>query len=210
MSTNYFQTTQSQSDHSPYILKHSKNISPTLADNLFRKKLYETPKKDIPALIDFHYQKCEEPSEFADHVIELLEVALDENEDIKFLKSLSFWGDPEKAKRYKRRTAYALEYLRKINEPNLNDANVIRFPFNGEKVVLADLFRQLIELELPGGQRAIPLNKKDMARCLIGISENFKNNKLETVYEYFKNNRSKMAKGNRPKKYRIKISIEEV
>jgi DNA-directed RNA polymerase subunit F len=30
-------------------------------------------------------------------VIELLEVALDENENIKYLKSLSFWGDPEKA-----------------------------------------------------------------------------------------------------------------
>ena len=97
-----------------------------------------------------------------------------------------------------------------MNDPNLNEANVIRLPFNGDKVVLADLFRQLIELELPDGQRAIPLNKKDMARCLIGISENFKNNKLETVYEYFKNNRSKVAKGNRPKKYRIKVLIEEV
>jgi len=206
----YFQTTQDLSDQSSHILKHAKTITPTLADNLFRKKLYETPKKDIPALIDFHYQRCDEPTEFADHVIELLEVALDENADIKFLKSLSFWGDPEKAKRYKRRTAYALEYLRKINEPNLNDANVIRFPFNGDKVVLADLFRQLIDLELPDGQRAIPLNKKDMARCLIGISENFKNNKLETVYEYFKNNRSKVSKGNRPKKYRIKVLVEEV
>jgi hypothetical protein len=91
-------------------------------------------------------------------VIELLEVALDENADIKFLKSLSFWGDPEKAKRYKRKTAYALEYLRRINDPNLNEANSIRFPFNGEKVVLADLFRQLIELELPDGQIAIPAN----------------------------------------------------
>jgi hypothetical protein len=47
------------------------------------------------------------------------------------------------------------------------------------KLYLADLFRQLIELELPEWTKAIPLNKKDMARCLIGISENFKNNKLE-------------------------------
>jgi len=210
MPKTYFQTTQDQSDQSSYILKYTKKVTPTLVDNLFRKKLYETPKKDIPTLIDYHYQKCDEPSEFADHVIELLEVALDENEDIKFLKSLSFWGDPEKAKRYKRRTEYALEHLRKMNDPNLNEANVIRFPFNGEKVVLADLFRQLIELELPDGQKAIPLNKKDMARCLIGISENFKNNKLETVYEYFKSNRSKTAKNNRPKKYRIKVLIEEV
>jgi len=206
----YFQTTQDLTDKSLYILKTSKRPTLGLADNLFRRKLYETPKKDIPALIDYHYQRCDEPTEFADHVIELLEVALDENEDIKFLKSLSFWGDPEKAKRYKRRTAYALEYLRRMNDPNLNEANVIRLPFNGDKVVLADLFRQLIELELPDGQRAIPLNKKDMARCLIGISENFKNNKLETVYEYFKNNRSKVSKGNRPKKYRIKVLIEEV
>lgn len=206
----YFQTTQGKSDHSPYILKHSKNVSSTLADNLFRKKLYETPKKDIPALIDYHYQRCDEPTEFADHVIELLEVAMDESKDIKFLKSLSFWGDPEKASKYKRRTKYALAYLKKLNDANLNEANAIRFPFNGEKVVLADLFRQLIELELPSGQRAIPLNKKDMARSLIGISENFKNNKLETVYEYFKSNRSKMAKGNRPKKYRIKVLIEEI
>jgi hypothetical protein len=98
MPTNYFQATQDLLDPSPYILKHSKPAKAVLADNLFRKKLYETPKKDIPALIDFHYQRCDEPTEFADHVIELLEVALDENEDIKFLKSLSFWGDPEKAK----------------------------------------------------------------------------------------------------------------
>jgi hypothetical protein len=206
----YFQTSQDPLEQSSYILKHSKKISPSLADNLFRKKLYETPKKDIPALIDFHYQRCDEPSEFADHAIELLEVALDENEDIKFLKSLSFWGDPEKAKRYKRRTEYALEYLRKLNSPNLNEANAIRFPFSGEKVVLADLFRQLIELELPDGQRAIPLNKKDMARCLIGISESFKNNKLETVYEYFKSKRTKIGRGNCPKKYRIKVMIEEL
>ena len=210
MPTNYFQTTQDPLDQSPYILKHSKSINSRLADNLFRKKLYETSKKDIPALLDFHYRRCDEPSEFADHVIELLEVSLDENEDIKFLKSLSFWGDPEKAKRYKRRTAYALEYLRKLNDKQPNEANIIRFPFNGEKVVLADLFRQLIELELPDGRKAIPLNKKDMARCLIGISEDFKDNKLATTYDYFKNNASKMKRGNRPKKYRIKVCIEEV
>ena len=210
MPTNYFQTTQDPLDQSPYILKHSKSINSRLADNLFRKKLYETSKKDIPALLDFHYRRCDEPSEFADHVIELLEVSLDENEDIKFLKSLSFWGDPEKAKRYKRRTAYALEYLRKLNDKQPNEANIIRFPFNGEKVVLADLFRQLIELELPDGRKAIPLNKKDMARCLIGISDDFKDNKLATTYDYFKNNASKMKRGNRPKKYRIKVCIEEV
>ena len=210
MPTNYFQTTQDPLDQSPFILKHSKSINSRLADNLFRKKLYETSKKDIPALLDFHYRRCDEPSEFADHVIELLEVSLDENEDIKFLKSLSFWGDPEKAKRYKRRTAYALEYLRKLNDKQPNEANIIRFPFNGEKVVLADLFRQLIELELPDGKKAIPLNKKDMARCLIGISEDFKDNKLATTYDYFKNNASKMKRGNRPKKYRIKVLIEEV
>ena len=206
----YFQTTQGLSHQSSHILKHTKAITPTLADNLFRKKLYETPKKDIPALIDYHYQQCDEPSEFADHVIELLEVALDENEDIKYLKSLSFWGDKEKARRYKRRTEYALEYLRKINDPELNEVNAIRFPFNGEKVVLADLFRQLTELELPDGQKAIPLNKKDMARCIIGISESFKGNKLDTTYDYFKNSKSKIGKGNRPKKYRIKVSIEEL
>jgi len=210
MLTIYFQTTNDLLDPNPFILKHSNKITPALSDNLFRKKLYETPKKDIPALIDFHYKRCDEPTEFADHVIELLEVALDENEDVKFLKTLSFWGDPEKAKRYKRRTKYALEYLRKLNDPKLNEANTIRFPFNGEKVVLADLFRQLIELELPDGQKAIPLNKKDMARCLIGISENFKDSKLDTTYDYFKNSKSKMAKGNRPKKYRIKVSIEEL
>ena len=210
MPTNYFQTTQDLSDLNPFILKHSKVPNAVLVDNLFRKKLYETPKKNISKLLRYHYEKCDEPTEFADHVIELLEVALDENEHIKFMKSLSFWGDKEKAKRYKRRTEYALEYLRKMNDPDLNEANAIRFPFNGDKVVLADLFRQLIELKLPDGQRAVPLNKKDMARCLIGISENFKNNKLETVYEYFKNNRSKVSKGNRPKKYRIKVLIEEV
>ena len=86
----YFQTTKDPLDISAYILKRSNSINPTVADNLFRKKLYETPKKDIPALLDYHYQRYDEPSEFADHVIELLEVALDENQDIKFLKSLSF------------------------------------------------------------------------------------------------------------------------
>ena len=206
----YFQTTQNLLDSSPYILKHSNSINLRLADNLFRKKLYETQKKDIPNLLRYHYQRCDEPSEFADHVIELLEVALDENQDIKFLKSLSFWGDPEKAKRYKRRTAYALEYLKKLNDPEPNEANIIRFPFNGEKVVLADLFRQLIELELPGEKKAIPLNKKDMARCLIGISEAFKDNKLTTTYDYFKNNASKMKRGNRPERYRIKVLVEEL
>ena len=85
----YFQTTTDQSNHSTFILKASKKISPSLADNLFRKKLYETPKKDIPGLIDYHYKRCDEPSEFADYVIELLEVALDEVKDIKYFKSLS-------------------------------------------------------------------------------------------------------------------------
>lgn len=210
MPTNYFQTTKDLSDLSPFILKHPRMLNSILADNLFRKKLYETPKKDIPDLLRYHYQRCDEPTEFADHVIELLEVALEENQDVKFLKSLSFWGDPEKAKRYKRRTAYALKYLEKINDPELNEANIIRFPFNGEKVVLADFFRQLIELKLPDGQQAVPLNKMDMARCLNGISEEFKTNKLSTTYDYFKNSASKMDKGNRPKKYRIKISIEEL
>lgn len=206
----YFQATSDRSDQNPYILKYSKRINPSIANNLFRKKLYETPKKDIPALIDYHYKRCDEPTEFADHVIELLEVALDENADIKFLKSLSFWGDPEKAKRYKRRTEYALEYLRKINDPNLNEANAIPFPFNGEKVVLADLFNQLIELELPDGNKAIPLSRKAMARCLNIISETFKGNKVDSTYEYFRSTYRKIQKGNRPKKYRIKVSIEEL
>ena len=149
----YFQTTNDLSDHSPFILKHPKNINSVLADNLFRKKLYETPKYDIPKLIDFHYKRCDEPLVFVDHVIELLEVAMDKNEDIKYLKALSFWGDPEKAERYKRRTTYALEYLRKISDPEPNESNIVRLPFNGEKVVLADLFRQLIELELPDGKK---------------------------------------------------------
>ena len=210
MPTIYFQTTNNLENPSPFVLKNSKKINPVLADNLFRKKLYETPKKDIPALIDYHYKRCDEPSEFADHVIELLEVALDENKDVKFLKSLSFWGDAEKAKRYKRRTLYALEYLRKLNDGELNETNVIRFPFNGEKNVLADLFRQLIELELPEGGRAIPLNKKDMARCLMGISEQFKDSKLSTVYDYFRNSTGRKDKRTCPKKYRIKVSIEEV
>lgn len=210
MPTMYFQTTKDAAHPSPYILKHSQKLSAPLADNLFRKKLYETPKKDIPELINYHYQHCDEPSEFADHVIELLEVALDESKDIKYFKSLSFWGDPEKARKYKRRTKYALDYLKRLNDPEPNEANMIRFPFSGEKVVLADLFRQLIELDLPNGQKAIPLNKKDMARCLIGISEKFKGDKLATTYEYFKSGTSKMQRGNRPKKYRIKVSIEEL
>jgi hypothetical protein len=200
MPTIYFQTTNDLSDPTPYILK----------DNLFRKKLYETPKKDIPDLIDFHYNRSVEPIEFADHVIELLEVAIDKTENIKYFKSLSFWGDPEKAERYKRRTEYALEYLRKLNEPNLNEANAIPFPFNGEKVVLADLFNQLIELELPNGNIAIPLSRKAMARCLNIISETFRGNKVESTYEYFRSTSRKMRKGNRPKKYRIKVSIEEI
>ena len=206
----YFQFTHDPSDPSPYILKPGKNITPVLADNLFRKKLYETPKKDIPELIDFHYRRCEEPSEFADHVIELLEVALDQSTDIKFFKSLSFWGDSEKAKRYKRRTKYALAYLKKISDPKPNESNIIRFPFNVEKVVLSDLFRQLIELELPKGGKAIPLNKKDMARCLISISESFKNSKLNTVYDYFRNTDGRIDKRTCPKKSRIKVSIEEL
>jgi len=210
MPSNYFQTTQDPLGQSPYILKHSKSINSRLADNLFRKKLYETPKKDIPVLIDFHYQRCDEPSEFADHLIELLEVSLDENEDIKFLKSLSFWGDPEKARRYKRRTEYALEYLKKINNPEANEFNTIRFPFNGEKVVLADLFNQLINLELPDGKKAIPLSRKALARCLNSISETFQGNKVDSTYEYFRSTSRKMDRGNRPKRYRIKVSVEEV
>ena len=90
MKVTYFQTTNDLSDPSPFILKHSKVPNSILADTLFRKKLYETPKKDIPNLLRYHYKRCDEPTEFADHVIELLEVALDENEDVKFLKSLSF------------------------------------------------------------------------------------------------------------------------
>ena len=206
----YFQTTQDPLDLSPYILKHANSINLRLADNLFRKKLYETSKKDIPALLDFHYKRCDEPSEFADYVIELLEVALDEVKDVKFLKSLSFWGDPEKAMKYKRRTKYALAYLKKLNDPEPNEANIIRFPFNGEKVVLADIFKQLIELELPDGGKAIPLTSKDMARCLIGISEQFKGNKLSTAYDYFRNAAGRRDKRTSPKRYRIKVSIEEL
>ncbi len=206
----YFQTTQDPSDLSPYILKHSKSVNSRIADNLFRKKLYETPKKEISNLLKYHYQRCDEPVEFADHVIELLEVALDETEDVKFLKSLSFWGDPEKAKRYKRRTAYALDYLQRMNDPELNEANTIRFPFNGEKVVLADLFNQLIELELPDGHMAVPLSRKAMARCLNAIAEPFKGNKVNSTYEYFRSTSRKMERGNRPKRYRIKVSIEEL
>ena len=161
-------------------------------------------------MLDFHYKRCDETSEFADHVIELLEVALDENQDIKLLKSLSFWGDPEKAKRYKRRTAYALEYLRKMNYPEPNEANIIRFPFNGEKDVLADLFSQLIALELPDVKKAVPLSRKAMARCLNTIAEPVKGNKVNSTYEYFRSASRKSDRGNRPKKYRIKVSIEEI
>ncbi len=125
MPTIYFQTTQNLSDTNAFVLKHSKTINPVLADNLFRKKLYETSKKDIPALLDYHYKRCDEPSEFADHVIELLEVALDDSENIKFLKSLLFWGDAEKARRYKRRNKYALDYLKKLNDPEPNEANIV-------------------------------------------------------------------------------------
>jgi len=75
---------------------------------------------------------------------------------------------------------------------------------------LADLFRQLIELELPEGGRAIPLNKKDMARRLIGISESFKDSKLNTVYDYFRNTDGRIDKRTCPKKYRIKVSIKEI
>ena len=210
MPKTYFQTTQNLSHTSSFILKESKTINPALADNLFRKKLYETPKNDIPALIDYHYRRCDEPSEFADHVIELLELALDENEEIKFLKSMSFWGDAEKARRYKRRTAYALEYLKRLNDPEPNEANMIRFPFNGEKVVLADLFNQLIDLELPDGKRAIPLSRKAMARCLNSVAKPFEGNKVNSTYEYFRSPSRKLDKGYHPKKYRIKVSIEEV
>ena len=110
MHKNYFHTTQDLLDQSPSILNRSKDIHPTPASDLCQI-LYQIPKKDKPALIDFHYQHCDESSEFADHVIELLEIALDESQDIKFLKSLSFWGDKEKARRFKRRTDYALAYL---------------------------------------------------------------------------------------------------
>lgn len=65
MPTLYFQTTQNLLDSNDYILKHPKTINAVLADNLFRKKLNETPKKDIPALIDYHYKRCDEPTEFA-------------------------------------------------------------------------------------------------------------------------------------------------
>ncbi len=210
MPTSYYQTTQNQSDSNPYILKHPKTINAVLADNLFRKKLYETPKKDTPELIDYHYKRCEEPSEFADHVIELLEVALDEAKDVKYLKSLSFWGDAEKAKRYKRRSKYALDFLKKLSDPEPNEANMIRFPFNGEKVVLADLFNQLIDLELPDGKKAIPLSRKAMARCLNSIAKPFEGDKVNSTYEYFRSPSRKLDKGYHPKKYRIKVSIEEL
>ena len=210
MPTIHFQTTADPAHPSPFILKGTKKITPPLADNLFRKKLYETPKNDIPNLIDYHYKRCDEPLAFVDHVIELLEVAMDKNEGIKYLKALSFWGDSEKAERYKRRTTYALEYLRKISDPEPNESNIVRLPFNGEKVVLADLFRQLIELELPEGKKAIPLNAKDMARCLMGITESFKDSKLNTIYDYFRNSNGRIDKRTYPKKYRIKVCIEEL
>lgn len=209
MSKIYFQTTQDSSHESPFILKSSKRISPILADNLFRKKLYETPKKDIPSLVDYHYKRCEETTDFVDHVIELLEVAIEKSENIKYFKSLSFWGDPEKAERYKRRSAYALDYLKKLSDSEPNESNIIRLPFNGEKVVLADLFRQLIELELPEGGKAVPLNSKDMTRCLMGISQSFKDSKLNTVYDYFRNSNGRIGKRTFPKKCKIKIQIEE-
>jgi hypothetical protein len=210
MNAVYFQTTKDLTDPSPFILKHLKVPKPILADNLFRKKLYETSKKDIPALIDFHYQQCEEPSEFADHVIELLEVALDESKGVKYFKTLSFWGDKEKARMFRRRTKYALEYLRSMNSPEPNDTNLIRLPFDGDKVVLADLFKQLLELKLQDGKKAIPLNAKDMARCMITISEQFKGNKLNTAYDYFRNTKGRNDKRTCPKKYRIKVSLEEL
>lgn len=115
-----------------------------------------------------------------------------------------------KAKRYKRRTAYTQEYLQRMNDSEPNEANIIRFPFNGEKVVLADLFSQLIALELPDGKKAIPLSRKAMARCLNGIAESFSSNKVNSTYEYFRSTSRKMERGNRPKKYRIKVSIEEL
>ena len=94
-------------------------------------------------------------------------------------------------------------------DPEPNEANIIRLPFSGEKVVLADLFRQLLELELPEGGKAVPLNSKDMARCLMGISESFKDSKLSTVYDYFRNSSGRIGKRTFPKKYRIKVQIEE-
>ncbi|MCK5279810.1 MAG: hypothetical protein KAK04_14750, partial [Cyclobacteriaceae bacterium] len=105
---------------------------------------------------------------------------------------------------------YALAYLKILNDPEPNETNILRFPFNGEKVVLADLFKQLIELDLPDGKKAIPLNSKDMARCLIGISEQFSGNKLSTVYDYFRNSTGRRDKRTCPKKYRIKVSLEEL
>ena len=50
----------------------------------------------------------------------------------------------------------------------------------------------------------------DMARCLLGITEKFQGTKLTTIYDYFKDSSSKIGKGNRPKKYRIRVSIEEL
>ena len=91
-----------------------------------------------------------------------------------------------------------------------NEANIIRMPFNSEKVVLADLFKQLIELELPDGNVAVPLSKKSMARCLNSITETFAGNKVSSTYEYFRSDYRKIYRGNQPKKYRIKVSIEEI
>jgi hypothetical protein len=48
------------------------------------------------------------------------------------------------------------------------------------------------------------LKKIDMARCLNTISEQFKENKINSTYEYFKNNALKIGRGNRPKKDRIR------
>jgi len=87
-----------------------------------------------------------------------------------------------------------------MNDSEPNEANIIRFPFNGEKVVLADLFSQLIALELPDGKKAIPLSRKAMARCLNGIAESFSSNKVNSTYEYFRSTSRKMERGNRPKK----------
>ena len=58
MPTIYFQTTNNLDDPLPFVMRDSKKINPILADILFRKKLYETSKKDISALIDYHYQRC--------------------------------------------------------------------------------------------------------------------------------------------------------
>jgi hypothetical protein len=97
-----------------------------------------------------------------------------------------------------------------MNQSELNEVNLIQLPFSGEKVVLVDLFKQLIELELPDGKKAIPLNAKDMARCMITISDLFKENKLSTAYDYFRNTTGRNDKRTCPKKYRIRVSLEEL